>query len=112
MCFFLKPTIHSVRHKHPANVILLSIFTLIEAYTLGVVCASLQRSGAGDIVLQAFIITASIFIGLTAFTLWSKIDFSWLGAVCFAGLIGLLAWGLIIWVRGSEPQVAVAVVGF
>jgi FtsH-binding integral membrane protein len=49
--------------------ILLSIFTLVEAYTLGVVCASLQRSGAGDIVLQAFIITAAIFIGLTIFTL-------------------------------------------
>lgn len=81
--------------------VLLGVWTLIEAYTLGVVCAALQRSGAGEVVFQAFIITAAIFVGLSLFTLYSKIDFSWLGAVCFAGLLGLLAWGLIIWVRGS-----------
>lgn len=89
-----------LRHKHPANLILLGVWTLVEAYTLGVVCAFYQRSGAGEIVLQAFIITAAIFVGLTLFTLYSKIDFSWLGAFCFAGLMGMLAWGIIIWVRG------------
>lgn len=93
---------NSFRHKHPANIILLGLWTVIEAYTLGVVCASLQTSGAGEIVWQAFVITSAIFIGLTLFTLVSKADFSWLGAVVFAGLIGLIAWGLISWVRKEE----------
>lgn len=65
-------------------------------------CASLQTSGAGEIVWQAFVITSAIFVGLTLFTLVSKADFSWLGAVVFAGLIGLIAWGLITWVSKEE----------
>lgn len=91
--------------------ILLGAFTLIEAYTLGVVCASLQNSGAGDVVFQAFVITAAIFVGLTLFTLYSKIDFSWLGAVCFAGLIALLAWGLIIWIMGWRRSFIYSLIG-
>jgi FtsH-binding integral membrane protein len=42
---------------------LLTVWTLVESYTVGVVCASYSAQGAGDIVLQAFIITGVIFFG-------------------------------------------------
>merc|ERR1719230_2211028 len=70
-------------------------FTLCEAYTVGVICALYQANGMGMIVLQALMLTASIFISLTAYTLTTKKDFSFLGAGLFAGLMVLLMWGLL-----------------
>jgi len=79
------------RHSHPWNFILLSIFTLMEAFTLGVLVAFFDNM----IVLQALLITVGIFIGLTLFTLQSKWDFSGMGPFLFAGLFGLLMTGLV-----------------
>ncbi|KAF8327837.1 glutamate binding protein [Amanita rubescens] len=79
------------RHSHPWNFVLLSIFTLMEAFTLGVLVAFFNNT----IVLQALLITVGIFIGLTLFTLQSKWDFSGMGPFLFAGLFGLLMTGLI-----------------
>ena len=88
------------RQKHPWNMVILGVFTLVQSYTLGLVCSLYYRQGAGELVLQAFGITAGIFLGLTAYTLTSKKDFSFLGGFCFAGLIGLMVWGLISWLTG------------
>jgi protein lifeguard len=57
------------RHSHPLNIALLSIFTLMEAFTLGVVTAFYDNV----IVLQALLITTGVFLGLTLFTLQSKV---------------------------------------
>lgn len=51
-----------------------------------------QELGAGDLVLEAVAITASVFIILTIFTLQSKWDFSFMGA----GL-GMCLWIMILW---------------
>jgi protein lifeguard len=56
------------RHSHPMNFGLLGLFTLMEAFTLGVVTAFYDNV----IVLQALLITTGVFLGLTLFTLQSK----------------------------------------
>ncbi|PCH36124.1 UPF0005-domain-containing protein, partial [Wolfiporia cocos MD-104 SS10] len=79
------------RHSHPANLVILSAFTLLEAFTLGVTVAFFDTV----IVLQALLITLGVFLGLTLFTLQSKYDFSGLGAWLFAGLIALMMTGFV-----------------
>lgn len=75
------------RHQHPVNLYLLFGFTLLEAITVGIAVTFYEVA----VVLQAFILTTAVFLGLTAFTYQSKRDFSKLGAGLFAGL-----WILII----------------
>ncbi|KIJ49475.1 hypothetical protein M422DRAFT_27841 [Sphaerobolus stellatus SS14] len=79
------------RHSHPVNFVLLSTFTLLEAFTVGVVVAFYDTT----IVLQALLITLAIFLGLTLFTFQSKYDFSGMAPFLFAGLIGLIVTGMI-----------------
>ena len=59
---------------------------------VGTVTSIYADAGAGDLVLEAVFITASVFIVLTIFTLQSKWDFSFLGA----GL-GMCLWVMILW---------------
>jgi len=60
------------RRSYPANYILLSLFTFVEAYSIGVTLTFYSQV----LVLQALIITFSIFVALTLFTLQTKWDFS------------------------------------
>jgi FtsH-binding integral membrane protein len=64
------------RHSHPLNFGLLALFTLMEAFSLGVVTAFSDSV----IVLQALLITTGVFLGLTLFTLQSKASF--LDSIC------------------------------
>jgi protein lifeguard len=57
------------RHSHPLNFGLLALFTLMESFTLGIVTAFYDDV----IVLQALLITTGVFLGLTLFTLQSKV---------------------------------------
>ncbi|XP_073507807.1 protein lifeguard 4 [Phyllobates terribilis] len=75
------------RHQHPVNLYLLFGFTLLEAITVGIAVTFYDVA----VVLQAFILTTAVFLGLTAYTFQSKRDFSKFGAGLFAGL-----WILII----------------
>jgi len=79
------------RHEHPINLILLSTFTLLEAFTLGILCAYFDNT----IVIQALLITLGVFLGLTIFTFQSKYDFSGLGPWLFGGLIALCMTGIV-----------------
>ncbi|KAF8552189.1 UPF0005-domain-containing protein, partial [Imleria badia] len=79
------------RHSHPLNFVLLSTFTVMEAFTLGVLTAFFDNV----IVLQALLITLGVFLGLTLFTLQSKYDFSGLGPWLFGALIALVMVGLV-----------------
>ncbi|KAG8214112.1 UPF0005-domain-containing protein [Butyriboletus roseoflavus] len=79
------------RHSHPLNLVLLSTFTVMEAFTLGVLTASFDNV----IVLQALLITLGVFLGLTLFTLQSKYDFSGLGPWLFGGLVAFMMVGLV-----------------
>ncbi|KAF8871871.1 inhibitor of apoptosis-promoting Bax1-domain-containing protein [Gymnopilus junonius] len=79
------------RHTHPWNLVLLSTFTLMEAFTLGV-AVSFSRN---TLVLQALLITSGVFLGLTLFTFQSKYDFSGMGPFLFGALMALLVAGLV-----------------
>jgi len=83
------------KDKHPTNLYLLGGFTLCEGYTVGVICAMYYANGMGMIVLQALMLTAAIFLSLTAYTFTTKKDFSFLGAGLFSGLVVLIVWGLL-----------------
>jgi FtsH-binding integral membrane protein len=83
--------IHFNRRKHPHNLILLGIFTLIMGYMVG---ASVIQYDL-VIVLEAALTTVIVFGSLTAYTLLSKRDFSGMGPFLFAGLVGLIAASLI-----------------
>ena len=83
------------KNTHPTNMWLLGAFTAAEAYTVGVLCASYSQAGLGLVVLQALLLTAGVFIALTAYVFVSKKDFSWLGGGLFAVLLILLFWGLL-----------------
>ncbi|WAR61895.1 hypothetical protein PtB15_12B587 [Puccinia triticina] len=60
------------RHSSPANLILLGLFTVLEAMGLGAAVAFVNTV----IVLEALVLTGLVFIGLTMYTLQSKRDFS------------------------------------
>jgi len=79
------------RHSHPLNLVLLSTFTAMEAFTLGVLTAFSDNI----IVLQALLITLGVFLGLTLFTLQSKYDFSGLGPWLFGALVAMVMTGLV-----------------
>ncbi|KAJ7411446.1 Protein lifeguard 4 [Pitangus sulphuratus] len=86
------------RHQHPVNLYLLFGFTLLEALTVAITVSFYDVS----IVLQAFILTTAVFLGLTAYTLQSKRDFSKFGAgetieLVFAAAGALLFCGFIIY---------------
>ncbi|OCH87039.1 UPF0005-domain-containing protein [Obba rivulosa] len=79
------------RHSHPINFVLLSTFTVMEAFTLGIMVAFFDN----EIVLQALLITLGVFLGLTLFTFQSKYDFSGMGPWLFGGLVALLTTGIV-----------------
>jgi FtsH-binding integral membrane protein len=99
------------RKSYPANLVLLGVWTFVEAYTLGLVCAIYANEGSGMVVLQAFIITFAIFFFLTAVTFVSKIDFSFLGFGLMIGTVGLLVWGFIAWVVGWNITFVYSLIG-
>ncbi|CAK5281600.1 unnamed protein product [Mycena citricolor] len=79
------------RHSHPWNFVLLTSFTLLEAFTLGIVVAFYDNL----IVLQALLITLGVFIGLTLFTLQSKYNFEGMGPFLFGALLALCMTGFV-----------------
>ncbi|OXB67460.1 hypothetical protein ASZ78_006791 [Callipepla squamata] len=86
------------RHQHPVNLYLLFGFTLLEALTVAITVSFYDVS----VVLQAFILTTAVFLGLTVYTLQSKRDFSKFGAgeiveLVFAAAGALLFCGFIIY---------------
>ena len=68
----------------------------ISLSLLSVLCISYYRHGFGEQIMLAFIITLATFIALTAFTIVSKIDFSFLAPILCMGMILLLLWSLIM----------------
>ncbi|KAK3769647.1 hypothetical protein RRG08_004899 [Elysia crispata] len=62
------------RHETPTNYILLGVFTLMEAYCIGVIVTFYKVPS----VVEAFLLTLGLTIGLTLYTFQSKKDFtSW-----------------------------------
>jgi modulator of FtsH protease len=74
-------------------------------------------AGAGVIVLEAFALTALVFIAITAFIMISKKDFSFLGGFLFAALIILFVASIanfvfgFVGVRNKVVTFAISVLG-
>ena len=102
MSFIMLIILFCVRNKRPINLICLIIWTLIEAYTIGVICGIYVETGYQQAVIQAFILTILLFVALTIFTMQSKWDFSFLGVGLFACLWLLILWGLINIIFGFQ----------
>lgn len=81
----------NVRRSYPTNMILLGLFTLLEAFMLGVISSHYDT----DAVLMAAGITAVVSLGLTIFAFQTKWDFTMFGGILFVFLIVLLCFGLL-----------------
>jgi FtsH-binding integral membrane protein len=75
------------KNQEPINLILLGVFTLCISYTVGIVITYYEV----DSVIKSLFITVSLFFVLSIYTMYSKRDFSFMGAGLFAAL-----WILII----------------
>ncbi|BFZ62959.1 hypothetical protein YB2330_004071 [Saitoella coloradoensis] len=97
------------RHSYPANFYLLGGFTLLEAYAVGNIVTYYDTI----IVLEATIITAGLFLGLTLFTMQSKWDFSGMGPYLFTGLWMLIISGFVgmFFPHNGVFEIVYAVVG-
>mmetsp|Transcript_26085 Transcript_26085/g.66235 ORF Transcript_26085/g.66235 Transcript_26085/m.66235 type:complete len:180 (-) Transcript_26085:528-1067(-) len=82
------------KNRHPLNLLLLGAFTLCMAYTIGTLTTAYAAAGYSVIVVEAFAITSLLFVGLTFFVMYSKIDFSFLGLILPALLLSLMIFGL------------------
>ncbi|KAL6526586.1 hypothetical protein OROGR_015676 [Orobanche gracilis] len=95
--FLIKPMcimMHCFSQRHPWNYILLFLFTLAMACTVG--AASTQRKG--ETVLLAAGLTLVVTVGLTLFTFVAAkrgCDFSFMGPFLFCSLLLLIAFGII-----------------
>ena len=56
------------KDQHPLNAKLLFAWTLVEAYTIGVIVAGYAAAGQGRLVVEALVLTLSVFAVLTLFT--------------------------------------------
>jgi len=83
------------KNKHPLNFVLLTAFTGLMAFSIGCTAVTYAAAGLGVLVVEAFAITSIVFVGLTVFTMVSKIDFSFLGAILPVLLLCLLVWGFL-----------------
>ncbi|KAF5288589.1 hypothetical protein FQA39_LY15368 [Lamprigera yunnana] len=79
------------RLETPTNFILLAAFTVVEAYTVGVVVSFYSQA----VVLQALILTMVVVGCLTAYTFQTKHDYSSMYSSLFAGLCILLVGGFL-----------------
>lgn len=83
--------LHIKRKESPTNLILLAGFTIVQAYTIGVLVTFYSQA----IVVQALVLTLAVLGGLTMFTFQTKKDFSMMGSGLFAGLCILLVGGIL-----------------
>ncbi|GHO84604.1 Bax inhibitor-1/YccA family protein [Dictyobacter formicarum] len=81
--------------KPGINLFLLYLFTFLEGLALGPLVSIYVSAGLGNILGQAFVITALTSLGLGLYAWTTKRDFSRLGDYLFFGVILLIVTGLI-----------------
>jgi len=88
------------KNSHPRNLQVLALFTVVESFIVGAVCAMYKERDMGMSVLYAFISTCIVLLLLTLWTLQSKHDFSFMGTGLFVCLWLMICWGLVNWLFG------------
>lgn len=82
--------IRNVAKSVPSNYILLSIFTILEAYLVSFICSLYET----NIILLAGAMTIGLVIGLTVYSYFTKTDFTNLGGILFIILLAMIMFGL------------------
>jgi modulator of FtsH protease len=77
------------------NLFLLYLFTFLEGLALSPIINLYLGSGYGDILSEAFLITAVTALGLSVYAWTTKRDFSRLGDYLFFGVLLLLVSGIV-----------------
>jgi modulator of FtsH protease len=86
----------ALRNRAPWNTLVYFGFTFLTGLILApILLAVTYESGSFGIVVQAFTLTASIFIGLSVFVVISRKDFSFLGGGLMIALFTLLGLGIV-----------------
>lgn len=85
-----------LRDRSPWNTLIYFGFTFLTGLILApILLAVTYESGSFGVVIQAFVLTASIFVGLSIFVLVSRKDFSFLGGGLMIALFTLLGLGVV-----------------
>lgn len=84
--------IPSLSRTVPYNYLLLSLFTLCEAYIISILCGISSK----EIVLTAALMTLAVVVGLTIYAFKTKTDFTLLGSLLFIFSAIMLVFGIVI----------------
>lgn len=84
----------TLRHQEPFNLLALFSFAAVEGLSIGPFINQFISTGQGYIVTEALGLTSATFVALSAYTLYKKQDFDYLGGFLFSSLIGLVVVGL------------------
>jgi modulator of FtsH protease len=85
-----------LRRRRGLNLALLFAFTLVSGVVMTPYLALMAvRAGTASVIGEAFATTCLVFGGLTAYTLISKRDFSWLRGFVITALFALIGVGLL-----------------
>ena len=96
-----------LRRRFPHNFIILALFTLAEALTMGIVVARFDTT----IVVTAIAITAIVCVALTLFAMQTKIDFTVCNGAAFVLLLVLMLMGLVMACFPSTPALRIVYSG-
>ncbi|XP_037948016.1 protein lifeguard 3-like [Teleopsis dalmanni] len=92
ICMLVLVCCENVRRTSPTNYIMLGIFTLCEAFLLGVITIFYKL----ELILYAMVITFLVVVGLTLFALQTQIDFTACGGIMIVLAIILLVMGIVM----------------
>lgn len=108
MLFILR----AVRHKPVINYVMLFAFTFFGGLVISPTIAAYVGMGAGNLVVNAFILTAIAFGGLSIFAMTTKRDFSVIGKMLFITLLVIIAAALLnyFFMQSSMISLAISVV--
>lgn len=87
--------LHACINKQGLNLILLFLFTFLEGLSLGPLISVYLAAGAGNILGQAFIMTAGTSLILAVYAWITKRSFARIGDWLFAGLILLIITSIV-----------------
>ena len=103
----------AVRRKPGVNILALLSFTLVSgAFLAPTILFAAFQTGSMAVVLEAAIVTGSIFTGLTLYTFISKKDFSFLSGVVNVGIWAVIGIMLVnFFVKSQAADLAISWIG-
>lgn len=105
LLFILK----AVQHKPVINYVMLFAFTFFGGLVISPTIAFYIGIGAGNLVINAFILTAVAFGGLSVFAMTTKKDFSIFGKMLFITLLVIVAAMLLNYFFFQSPMMSLIV---